>query len=160
MRLFVWKINNDSFRPFTWQPVAILNVGRVYFHLYLSEQWRAVTAVVRQLNFIYKYPQRNKINKFYVNKAQKFLSIRGSALLPLFYQLLLNIVVAHSLRKCCTSQLSTVTVATSRWLQIAFCVALPNILTAPPGLGSATFFIGLLVTVLEGHEKERMLIEQ
>ena len=68
--------------------------------------------------------------------------------------------VAHSLRKCCTSQLSTVTVATSRSLQIAFCVALPNILTAPPGLGSATFFIGLLVTVLEGYEKERMVIEQ
>ena len=68
--------------------------------------------------------------------------------------------VAHSLRKCCTSQLSTVTVATSRSLKIAFCVALPNILTAPPALGSATFFIGLLVTVLEGYEKERMVIEQ
>ena len=159
MRLFVWKINNDSFRPFTWQPVAILNVGRVYFHIYLSEQWRAVTAVVRQLNFIYKYPQRNKINKFYVNKAQKFLSIMGSALFPLFYQLLLNIVVAHSLRKCYTSQLSTA-LATSQSLQIAFCVVLPNILTAPPGLGSATFFIGLLVTVLEGYEKEKMVIEQ
>ena len=67
--------------------------------------------------------------------------------------------VAHSLRKCCTSQLSTVTVATSRSLKIAFCVALPNILTAPPALGSATFFITLLVTVLEGYEKERMVIE-
>ena len=83
----------------------------------------------------------------------------GSALFPLFYQLLLNIVVAHSLRKCYTSQLSTA-LATSQSLQIDFCVALPNILTAPPGLGSATFFIGLLVTVLEGYEKEKMVVEQ
>ena len=56
-------------------------------------------------------------------------------------------------------------VTTSWPIQIAFCVALSYIfidelLTAPPGHGSATICTALLVTVLEGCGKERKVIEQ
>ena len=65
---------------------------------------------------------------FYVTHPQTFLRIKGPAIIPLIYLLLLNNVVTRVVINWCTTHLSA-TVVTAFWpLQIVFCVVISYIL--------------------------------
>ena len=104
------------------------------------------------------------LSLFYVNQPQKFLSVKGSAFIPLVYLMLLNSIVAFTLKNWCTVYLSASTVTAFWPLQVAFCVLLSyifigEVLTVPEVLGSITICIALLVTVLGNYKKKEMQIK-
>ena len=83
------------------------------------------------------------LSVFYVNQPQRFFSIKGRAFIPLIYMMLLNNIVAFTLKNWCTLYLSASTVTAFWPLQVAFCVLLSyifigEVLTVPEVLGSIT----------------------
>lgn len=103
------------------------------------------------------------ISLFYVKQPQTFLSIKGRAFIPLVYMMLLNSILALTLKNWCTLYLSASTVTAFWPLQVAFCFLLSyifigEVLTVPEVLGSITICLALLITVLANYTKKETQI--
>ena len=142
--------------------VLALKTGIIKKYLFTPEdsRWKLYPIFVTAWILLFSAAGSLLLSLFYVNHSETFLSIKGSAIIPLIYFLLLNNGVALTLVNWCAIHLSASTVTAFRPLQVAFCVLLSyvfigEILTDLQIIGSLTICIALFVTIFSNYEKEK-----
>ena len=142
----------------------VLALKRVIIKKYLftleDSRWKLYPIFVTTWILLFTAAGSLLLSLFYVNHPETFLSIKGSAIIPLIYFLLLNNVVALTVVNWCAIHLSASTVTAFRPLQTTFCVFLSyifigEVLTVLQIIGSVTICIALFVTIFSNYEKEK-----
>ena len=142
----------------------VLSLKRVIIKKYLFTQedsrWKLYPIFVTAWIVLFSAAGSLLLSLFYINHPETFLSIKGSAIIPLIYFLLLNNVVALTVVNWCAINLSATTITAFRPLQVTFCVILSyifigEVLTVLQIIGSVTICIALFVTVFSNYEKQK-----
>lgn len=136
---------------------AVLALQRAIIKKYLFTQgenrWKSCFVFTTAWILLFSAAGSLLLSLSYVTRPTTFLSIKGAAVIPLIYLLLLNNVVACVVMNWCTIHLSATTVTAFWPLQIVFCVVISyifigEVLTVLQIIGSATICIALFVIVL------------
>ena len=111
---------------------AVLALQRAIIKKYLYTQgenrWKSCSVFTTVWILLFSAAGSLVLSLFYVTHPQTFLSIKGPAIIPLIYLLLLNNVITCVVINWCTTHLSA-TAVTAFWpLQIVFCVVISYIL--------------------------------
>ena len=143
---------------------AVLALQRAIIKKYLFAQgenrWKSCSIFTTAWILLFSAAGSLVLSLFYVTHPRTFLSIKGPAIIPLIYLLLLNNVAACVVMNWCTIHLSATTVTAFWPLQIVFCVVISyifigEVLTVLQIIGSATICIALFVIVFSNQEKEK-----